>query len=269
MKNILLRVVVQVITIIVFTSGSLTVFGKTTDVSEKYVKAEKEVSVKQEKKEEVKDLEKIVDDQVVEDISSNEVVSNDNNYNYGDTTPAVTGNRIVIGSVLNNTLMNDDGSYFYLDHNINGVYDGRGVPFIDYRTNFNTKKTIIYAHSSTIGNGPFQVLQNYHNNPGFYYSNPFIEINYNGVYYKYQIFSVYVSVADNDYSEGLEYFQNIDYDDATWQERLNYYKSKSEYDTGVSVGSSDKIIILQTCSMDPNYYEKYYRYNLLIMGKLI
>ena len=36
-----------------------------------------------------------------------------------------------------------------------------------------------------------------------------------------------------------------------------------------SSNSNDKIIILQTCSMDPNYYEKYYRYNLLIMGKLI
>ena len=50
---------------------------------------------------------------------------------------------------------------------------------------------------------------------------------------------------------------------------IQKYKNNSEYDTGVSVSSNDKILILQTCSMDPNYYEQYYRYNLLIMGKLV
>ena len=61
----------------------------------------------------------------------------------------------------------------------------------------------------------------------------------------------------------------MDYSDNEWNERINYYKSKSEYDTGVEVNGNDKILILQTCSMDPAYYEKYYRYNLLIMAKLV
>ena len=63
----------------------------------------------------------------------------------------------------------------------------------------------------------------------------------------------------------LEYADTIE----EWDKTINWYKSNSDYDTGVSVNSSDKILILQTCSMDPNYYEKYYRYNLVIMGKLI
>ena len=59
------------------------------------------------------------------------------------------------------------------------------------------------------------------------------------------------------------------YSDKEWAEEIQKYKNNSEYDTGVEVSASDKIVILQTCSMDPNYYEKYYRFNQLVMGKLI
>lgn len=183
--------------------------------------------------------------------------------------PSISGNSINIPGVLNKHLMKDDGSYYYLDRNINGVYDGVGVPFIDFRNNFNTRKTIIYAHSSPYGNGPFQNLQNYHKNKGYYDAHKYITINYNGNTYNYLIFSVYVSIANSEAEEGLEYFQNMNYTDIEWNSAINRYKSHSEYETGVSVNSNDKIIILQTCSMDPAYYEKYYRYNLLIMGKLV
>ena len=184
-------------------------------------------------------------------------------------TNSITGNSIKINNVLYNRLMNDDGTYFYLNHNKDGVYDSIGVPFIDFRTDFTTRKTIIYSHSTTMGNGPFQVLQNYHNNKEFYDNNKYIEIEYNGNKYTYLIFSVYISTADNEDSEGLEYFHVMNYSNEEWKERIQEYKNKSEYDTGVEVNETDKIVILQTCSMDPMYYEKYYRYNLLIMGKLV
>lgn len=184
--------------------------------------------------------------------------------------PVIEENRIQISNVLNSPLMKDeDGSNFYLSHNADGVYDGRGVPYIDFRTNFLTRKTIIYAHSTVGGNGPFQVLQNYHNNKGFYDANRYITIHYNGNVYTYEIFSVYVSLADNDYSEGLEYFRVMSYNDSEWEETIQKYKNNSEYDTGVAVSGNDNILILQTCSVDPNYYEHYYRYNLLVMGKLV
>ena len=184
--------------------------------------------------------------------------------------PNVGANNIQIAGSLSRNLMKDEtGENFYLNHNINGVYDGIGVPYIDFRTDFNTRKTIIYSHSSPNGNGPFQPLQNYHNNKGYYDGHRYIVVNYNGVQYTYEIFSVYVSLADSEESEGLEYFHNIYYSDEEWGNRIQWYKNNSEYDTGVSVSSSDKILILQTCSMDSNYYQRYYRYNLVIMGKLI
>ena len=215
----------------------------------------------------------VVNEPVVEETNYEEPYyepSYEENYDNGTTYEEPSYNRIRVGGVIDSPLMTDyTGEHFYLNHNIYGEWDGLGVPYNDFRTNFEGRKTIVYAHSSTAGNGPFQALQNYHYNPGFYYSNPYIEIDYNGNHYTYQIFSVYVSTADNDYSEGLEYFYNMNYSDSSWESALQRYKANSEYDTGVEVHSYDKILILQTCSMDPNYYERYYRYNLLVMGKLV
>ena len=180
----------------------------------------------------------------------------------------IQGNSIRVASIYNH-LMNDDGSYYYLNHGLDGTENGIGVPFIDQRTDFGGRKTIIYAHSSMAGNGPFNALQNYHYNKNYYDNNKYITINYNGNTYTYEIFSVYVSVANNEEDQGLEYYHNMYYSDSDWENTINWYKSNSDYDTGVSVNGNDKILILQTCSMDPNYYEKYYRYNLVIMGKLI
>ena len=53
--------------------------------------------------------------------------------------PQLTGNNIIIPGVLSNNLATDDGSNFYLNHDINGNYNGVGVPYKDFRTNFNTR----------------------------------------------------------------------------------------------------------------------------------
>ena len=205
--------------------------------------------------------EKVVNQNIVSDNSLESVFENVQND---------VGNYIKIDGILNKNLMKDEsGEQFYLNHNMNGVYDGVGVPYIDFRNDFSGRKTIIYSHSSKSGNGPFQVLQNYHNNYGFYQNHRYITVQYNGVEYLYEIFSVYVSTADSEQSEGLEYFHRMDYSDSEWEYRVNWYKNNSEYDTGVSVSSNDKILILQTCCMDPIYYEQYYRYNLVVMAKLI
>lgn len=260
--------VLKIISIMFLTSGSFgtyisnNIVNNAIDSSSSIIEATKIIQEKAEKAEKEDKLNTIEDKQ---EKNVTEIKKEDFN-NEKIITPH---NSINISNILNSNIMNDNGDNFYLNHDINGNYDEKGVPYIDFRTNFDTRKTIIYAHSSTNGDGPFQALQNYHNNKSFYESNRNITINYNNKTYNYEIFSVYVSLADNAESEGLEYFRNMTYSDSEWEETINKYKSNSEYDTGVSVNSNDKILILQTCSMDPNYYEKYYRYNLLIMGKLI
>ena len=220
----------------------------------------------------VKTIEEVREEEVQEQVEEDNSSYDEASYEYNEeySQPEVTGNRIRVGGILDKPLMKDySGDNFYLNHNIYGEYDGLGVPYIDFRTDFNTRKTIIYSHSSTMGNGPFQALQNYHNNQWYFENNRYITIEYEGNTYTYEIFSVYVSLANDANDEGLEYFYRMNYSDSDWESRIQWYKNNSEYDTGVSVSGSDKIIILQTCSMDPAFYEQYYRYNLLVMGKLI
>ena len=251
-----------------FSSKSLKETGTYSKVTKEADSAVEEVV------EEVKE-EPVLENEEVNDVvvSNNEVVSEVSETKveeaYQNINTTISGNYIKIGDVLYNNLMQDDGSNFYLNHNINGVYDGIGVPYVDFRNDFTDRKTIIYSHSSMRGNGPFQVLQQYDGNKWFYDNNKYITISYNGNTYNYLIFSVYISVADSEESPGLEYFHRMDYTDSDWNETINYYKNNSMYDTGVSVDGNDKIVILQTCSMNPNYYQKSYRYNLLVMGKLV
>lgn len=181
----------------------------------------------------------------------------------------LTSNSIQVAGTSRTLMKDQKGEHFYLNHNLQGDYDGIGIPYIDYRYDFTGRKTIIYAHSIKSGNGPFQILQNYHNNFSFYKEHPIITIHYENKTYTYQIFSVYVSTADSEESEGLEFFHRDYYTKKDWDKTLQKYKSYSQYDTGISVDANDKILILQTCSMDDQYFEKYYRYNLLVMGKLV
>lgn len=180
-----------------------------------------------------------------------------------------TTNYITVAGVSRSLMKDEQANHYYLNHNLNGEYDGVGVPYVDYRYDFTGRKTIIYAHSLVKGGGPFQALQNYHNNDSFYEKNRYITVHYQNHDYTYEIFSVYISTADNERSEGLEYYYRDNFTNKEWENTLIKYKNNSEYHTNVEVTANDKILILQTCSMDPNYYKQYYRYNLLVMGKLI
>lgn len=179
------------------------------------------------------------------------------------------GNISISNSSFSKDLVKDDKSYYYLDNNLDGKLDHRGVPFIDYRHDFTGRKTIIYSHSAKDGKSPFNYLQNYNGNKSFFDKHQYITVVYGGKTYKYQIFSVYISVADSEEHEGLEYYRVMNYTDEEWENKIQEYKRNSDYDTGVSVSKNDKILILQTCSMDNRYYKKYYRYNQLVMAKLI
>lgn len=193
-----------------------------------------------------------------------------NIYSSSNVPSSVVGSISISNSDFNSYLTKDDGTYYYLEHNIYDNYDPNGSLTIDSRTNFDSKKTIIYGHSNLNGDGPFNYLQNYHNNYDFFNNHRYIDITYKNNKYRYAIFSVYVALANNDEDENLEYFYNLDYDsDDDYYNALINYKNNSEYETDVDINMDDDILILQTCSMDLNYYEKYYRYNLLIMGKRI
>ena len=128
---------------------------------------------------------------------------------------------------------------------------------------------LIYGHSFKNGGGPFNYLQNYYTNPSFYKDHKYIYIDYNYVHRTYEIFSIYKMNATDKKDAKLEYFNNVYYPySETYEEALNNYKNNSLYDTNVNVNKNDKILILQTCTIDSDQ-GKYYKSYILIFAKRI
>ena len=72
--------------------------------------------------------------------------------------------------------------------------------------------------------------------------------------YQYKIFSVYIATT------ALQHV-NLNFSDEEYSNHLNWLKSNSIYDTGVSIASNDDILVLQTCyfGIDNSY--------LIVVGK--
>lgn len=142
----------------------------------------------------------------------------------------IAGSEIVI------TKYNDNS--YYLNHNLDKSYNILGTPFLDYRTNIDDQKMIIYGHNSNIYNTPLRVLEKYLDQ-NFYKKNQIIKFRTDDHTYIYQIFSV--GLFTNDYS----------YYELNPNETKNMdLKNKSIYDTDVSISDNDKVLLLQTCSND-------------------
>ena len=137
------------------------------------------------------------------------------------------------------------------------------MPFLDYRDSLEITKVLrIYGHNSNTIYTEFNFLENYYEEE-YFKKNKYFYLETEDELRKYEIFSAYVETKD------WSYYQVNFNNPEIYKEELKKYKDKSWYDTKVDVNAEDDILILQTCSMDPAYYEKYYRYNLLIMAKLV
>ena len=174
--------------------------------------------------------------------------------------PDIIGTIKIIGTDINEVLMQSEDNNYYLSHDNYGNPDKYGSVFLDYRCNKDSKKLLIFGHNDFKEETPFSNLEDYYNKE-YFEKNQFIEVNINEKIMKYQIFSVYVEPKDFTY-------MNLKIDDNKYASDLIKYKNKSFYDTNVSVQSEDDILILQTCSNHKDY-QKYQDKYLLIIAKKI
>lgn len=135
-----------------------------------------------------------------------------------------------------------DNSY-YLTHNFNKEYNVAGWIFADYHNTFdgNDKNMVIYGHNTKDGS-MFETLINvldkkWQENP----DNHIITLVTEQGKYKYQVFSTY-SIKPEDY-----YINTIFNSDDEYSKFLNTIKSRTNYDYGVEVTSSDKVLTLSSC----------------------
>ena len=145
--------------------------------------------------------------------------------------------------IQNEKVMQTTDNEFYMNHNTKKEEFIGGSLFVDYRIDLsNTRKIIIYGHSSSTVDIPFTKLLGY-KKQSFLTNHPNIELTYPDKKEIYQIFTV--MLLKEDY-----FYTRLAFSDEKFKSHLEELKKKSIYDTGINIDETNKILILQTCSQD-------------------
>ena len=145
--------------------------------------------------------------------------------------------------IQNEKVMQTTDNEFYMNHNNQKENFIGGSLFVDYRINLaNTRKIIIYGHSSSTVDIPFTKLLGY-KKQSFLISHPNIELTYKDKKEIYQIFTI--MLLKEDY-----FYTRLALDNEKFIKHLEELKKKSIYDIGINIENTNKILILQTCSQD-------------------
>ncbi len=180
----------------------------------------------------------------------------------------IYGKLKVPGAGINELVVLTKNHNDYYRYNFYKVYDRYGTIFADRQTSRDAlnRNIVLYGHNRGMYSQNYKMFGTltYFRSKSFTKNNPYIYLETFHGKYKYQIFSVQLR---EDYIPKERYIENYmrsDFGtDAQMAEFLNVMKSKSMFDTGVSVSGSDCIITLVTCVYD------YDGAKLVVMGKLI
>ena len=139
-------------------------------------------------------------------------------------------------------VQSNDNSY-YLDRDFNKNYLAAGSIFMDFRNDFDSDKSVvIYGHNMR-NNTMFGELDNFKRESFFKENNKF-KIEYKDKTYTYEVFSVYIGDAS-------ENFVEVSFDsDEEYIDYLSRIKSKSLFKSDIEVSNKDKIVTLYTCSYE-------------------
>ena len=194
-----------------------------------------------------------------EDYIEDEVTTLKRKYNNNDIKAII---KIPGLENFNYPVAQADNNSFYLSHDYYKNYDKYGSVYEDYRTNIDeSKKVLMYGHNSSFRDTQFKPLENYYKKE-FYENNKYIYITTPNNTYKYEIFSVFVEYEDFTYV-------NIKFNtDESWYHHLKKLQNKSMYKIDTKISKNDKILIMQTCSNNPDY-QKYEKKFLLIISKRV
>ncbi|MGN0143467.1 MAG: class B sortase [Clostridium sp.] len=152
---------------------------------------------------------------------------------------------------INNTnidypILQGNDNIYYLDKDMNGEYLISGSIFMNYANNgFEDKITVLFGHN--MKNGTMFADLNKYKQKDFFYGNNNIGIETNnGDYLEYEVFSVYVTDAKENYIKTNFVNENEQ------KEFLDKIQNKSLYQSDIEIDEDDKIITLSTCSYEFN-----------------
>ena len=130
------------------------------------------------------------------------------------------------------------------------VYSRGGSIFLEETNSWDLSdiRNVIYGHNMK-DLSMFGKLKYYNDQKGYYEDHQYFQLLYNGMVYRYQIFS-YFTIHQNEVS----YINtNFEKGDDRYGEFLQKLVKNSKKDTGVEVDANDKTVTLVTCSTDNKY----------------
>ncbi len=157
----------------------------------------------------------------------------------------------VPNTTINHPVVKAKNNSQYLRRDFYGAYDKRGTVFMDYRDHADNlcKNTILYGHNF-LDSTMFSDLEKY-KSIDFYKTAPVIDFNTIYKNYKWKVFAVFMTNADEADDNG--YVFNYIYPfmtDDNFDDYIDELAQRSLYFTGVDVRKTDKILTLSTCVRD-------------------
>ena len=147
-------------------------------------------------------------------------------------------------TVISSPVLKGGDNEYYLHHTLNGTENASGSIFMDAvcEPDLSGDNTILYGHHMNNGS-MFASLANYKQD-GYLAEHPVLYYYTPTQNYMLEVFACFVTGGDSDV-----YAFNFSTRDQ-FQEFINRMYSRSNFDTGVSVSSSDHIMTLSTCSYE-------------------
>lgn len=208
----------------------------------------------------VSNVNNIIDVSKIED----EIITNriDNLREYYDNTDIKGIISIEKDNEFNYPVTQSIDNDYYLNHDYYKKYDSYGAIYADYRSDLdNSKKIIIYGHSSSKREVPFNKLENYENKD-YYNKNKYLTLETKTNTYRYEIFSVYIETNDFTY-------MNMNFDNkGDWYAHILGLQKKSIYSTDIVLDMDEDILILQTCSKNTSYQNYNNKYLLIVSRRV-
>ena len=162
-----------------------------------------------------------------------------------ETNPDTVAYIVVKGTNISYPVVQTDNNDYYLDHDFNHNYSGKGSIFADYRNTFDniSLNTIIYGHHR-LDNTMFGPLDNLFNE--FYYQNNTNQIMLitKDKTYTFNIFSVYEIDSE------VYYLTTSFISEDAYLTFINTLKNRSMYNIKETLDKDSKIITLSTCNTD-------------------
>ena len=137
----------------------------------------------------------------------------------------------------------------YLRHDFDGNYSTAGMLLLDTRCNLSPESENLMIHGHNMSNGTmFRTLHSYADK-SFYEEHPTVKLYIGDEVREYEIYSVFYDkvyyVTDTNY----RFYRWLEIDsEEIFNEGVEYYKSHSVYDTGITPEYGDRLLTLVTCS---------------------